>query len=403
MIEKTVAFLRDVLNRMRLKTGRGRLDVFSDRLLKASSQPTLLGALEQLLRSVDASVDDLDCIVFSNMMQVIASEEASGILRWFREQPKIVTMLAAVDPRDTAFSECISAVKLPKFGDSTSVASIRTPYAVKLEAICESPLAHGADAKAGNATLFRRMHVLTASNDVLHLPFYSGNAVRGQMRDLLADHLLSSINISLSDWKSKIALWFFYALYSGGALEERSDATKALKRQLGDNGAIRADGIREFRTKLPMISLLGCALGNRVLPGRIQVADLRPKCVEWGTGDAAISDLLSWQYMTRREDDIGHSDNHSMIVDVETLRPGTILEGGVDLDHAISSLEKSVLGCSLGLLRSRAMLGAENRRGFGKVRISFDGADNCEFYEQWLNTERAELIEYLFDIGALLG
>src|SRR5690606_6982356 len=123
------------------------------------------------------------------------------------------------------------------------------------------------------------------------------------------------------------------------ALDENSDATKALKKELGDHGAIRATGIRDFRTMFPALSLLGCALGNRVLPGHCQFGDLRPICYEWGTGERPVAEMMTWEYLTRREDHEDHMVHHGMIANTECLRAGAELEGGVDYDHATPELE----------------------------------------------------------------
>lgn len=272
---------------------------------------------------------------------------------------------------------------------------------ITLRVECQAPLAHGADSKAGNATLFRRLPVLTEAGETLHLPYYSGNAVRGQMRDLLADHFLAAIGLTPSRSTPPVALWFFYALYAGGALEEQSDAQKALKKSLGDNGAIRAMGIREFRRMLPSLSLLGCALGNRVLPGRCQVADLRPVCREWGTGTQAVAELLTWEYLTRREDFEDHTEHHGMIANTEVLRAGVTLEGGIDHDHAMDAIERAALGRGLQLLADRGFLGAENRRGFGRVTISLTGAPDPSPYDVFLAEKREEILDYMKSIEAM--
>lgn len=395
----TVEFLRDVLSAAQIDGSRGRLDIFADRLVKAASEPTLAGAMESLMRAVNASADKMFPPSAADMMRLAASSDAPRVLRWLREQAKLVTMLAATN--DTKLvDEALAEVQLPEAGQ-TGAAAVRHPYAINILATCETPLAHGADGKAGNATLFRRIDVLATNGAHMVLPYYSGNAVRGQLRDLLADHLLASLGLPADRSKPAVALWFFYALYSGGALEEKSDATKALKKQLGDNGAIRSDGIRAFRDMLPGLSLLGCALGNRVLPGHVQFADLRPVCSEWGTGPTPVSELLTWEFLTRREDHEDHTEHHGMIANTEVLRTGTVLEGGVDMDVSMPALERSALGLGLSMLANRGMLGAENRRGFGRVRLHITGSPDPALYEAWIAERKPVILDYLDKIGAV--
>jgi hypothetical protein len=398
-MQTTVAFLRNVLAAAQIEGSRGRLDIFSDRLLKSASEPTLAAAAEHLLRAVDASSDKLHPPTVAQMMLVAASPEGPRLLRWIREQAKLITLLAATNDAELV-REALAETVLPEAGRH-GAAAVRRPCAVRMHATCESPLAHGSEGKAGNATLFRRIAVLATNGASLSLPYYSGNAVRGQVRDLLADHFLRAIGLTADRSAPVIALWFFYALYSGGALEEKSDAMKALKKQMGDNGAIRSEGIRAFRNHVPALSLLGCALGNRILPGHVQFSDLRPVCSEWGTGDRPVAEMMAWEFLTRREDFEDHREHHGMIANTEVLRSGVELDGGVDMDSSMPEIERAALGCGLTLLQTRGFLGGENRRGLGRVRIEIDGAPDPEPYEAWLKENVTSILSYLEEIGAL--
>lgn len=398
-VATTIDFLSAALGAMRLESGRsGKLDLFADRLVKSASEPTLASAAEHLLRSIDASTDDIFPPLAARMMAVANGADGPRILRWWREQAKLATLIAATKDEELR-QAAIAEVQLPA-ALSSGRAVVRGEYKIGMHAVCETPLAHGADGKAGNATIFRRMQVLTDTG-TLHLPYYSGNAIRGQMRDLLADHFLTSLGLRADRTNPVVSMWFFYALYSGGALEESSDATKALKKQLGDNGAIRATGIRDFRTTLPALSLLGCALGNRVLPGHCQFADLRPVCYEWGTGERPVAELMTWEYLTRREDHEDHMVHHGMIANTEYLRAGAELEGGIDYDHATPEIERAALGRGLALLADRAMLGAENRRGAGRVRITLTNAPDPEPYDRYLAEHKTDILRYMERVGAL--
>jgi hypothetical protein len=396
----TVLFLRNCYRAAQIEGSRARLDVFTDRLIRSTGAATLCGAMEALLRAVNVSAGQMIPATVVAMVQLTSSSEAPHLLQWLRDQARLVALLAAIDD-DSVIDEALAAVALPTAA-TAGVAACRRPYAIKIRARCETPLSHGADTKAGNATLFRRIDVLATNGAHLVLPYYSGNALRGQIRDLLADHLLSALGLFVDHSKPAVALWFFYALYSGGALEERSDAVHALRKHLGAHGAVRSEGIRRFRDLLPSLSLLGCALGNRVLPGHSQFADLRPVCTEWGTGSTPVAELLTWEFLTRREDFEDHAQHHGMIVNTEVLRAGTELEGGVDLDVHVPALEQSALGCGLQLLAARGMLGAENRRGLGRVQIAVTDAPDPVSYETWIAKERKAILEYLQQIGALV-
>lgn len=398
-LKTMIVFLRQAYGAMRVEGSRYKLDIFSDRIAKACSAPTLARAMEYLLHGINADVAKIDPKVAAQAMAVAQSDKANAVLRWLREHGKIAAMLVTINDANVLLDEALQGIDLPEA--KTGQAAKRLAFEVTIKATCQAPLAHGAEGKAGNATLFRRIGVLATNGVALELPYYAGNAVRGQMRDLLADHFLTAIGLTADRSKPAVALWFFHALYAGGTLEDKSDATKALGKLMGSNGAIKGDGIRIFRNMLPALSLLGCALGNRVLPGRIQFADLRPRCWEWGTGETPVAELMDWEFLTRREDHEAHQDHVGMIANTEVLRPGTVLDGGVDYDSTATELERSALGHGLALLQQRGMLGAENRRGLGRVGMQIDHCLDPAPYLEHLGKNSQAIVEFLSEIGAL--
>jgi hypothetical protein len=398
-IESIIRALQAIYWNADIPGSRNKADVFGDRITMAATEATLAGCLEMLMRSLNVSLERFPLEHAPRILAVNSSEDGGRILQWIRENSRMACMLAM--SKDTeAFREALDSIQLP-VANVKSACPARLGFTIPITATCEAPLAHGSDEKAGNATLFRRIKVLCPNGASLHLPYYAGNAVRGQMRDLLADDYLTLLGLRASRSRPPVAMWFFYALYSGGALEEKSEATKAITKELGDNGATRSDGIRGFRLNVPPLSLLGCALGNRVLPGRVQVADLRPTCREWGTGDVPAASLMVREYLTRREDCEDHIENHSMIANTECLRSGTVLEGGVDMDQSLSEIEKACLGRGLELIAKRGLLGAENRRGFGRVKFQIENTPDSTPYVDMIKSKRSEIIGYLQSIGAI--
>ena len=329
--------------------------------------------------------------------------QAQKVLRWIKRYTRVAAMIAGMQTAEER-NGCIDGIELPEEIESGGVMQTRPRYDVDIKATLTSPMSHGSDAKSGNATIFRRQQVLT-DKGIAELPFYAGNALRGTLRDLLADHFLQEIGIAPRRDRPGIALWFFHILYAGGSLEENAKSTKALSARFGKAaGAVNANGIKEFRDMLPALSTLGCALGNRILPGRVKVADMRPQCVEWGTGSARAEELMTWEYLTRRDDHEGRSveDGHTgMIAQSECLRPGVVLDGGIDIDRHAMELERSALGRGMALLQERGYLGAESRRGFGRAVMDLQGAPDPEQYDDFLRTEKTRIIAYLGSIGVM--
>ena len=398
-LKKTIDLIRAIGSSARIKHSRNFGDFISDRIVQASTEQTLMAAVERLAQLMDVDIGRISSSRSGGFLGACASKDAAAVLAWIRKYPKIAAMLTML--KQTDYAEILDGIELPPAG-SEGVAVQDPPHDINLEITCLSPLAHGSDTKAGNATLFRRMQVLSTDGNILSLPYYAGNAIRGQLRDILADHFIESIGLKPRKDNPPVSLWFFHALYAGGALEENSSAEKALRKHLGNTGTVKAQGIYEFRNMLPALSMLGCALGNRVLSGRVRFSDLRPACRQWANGAADVGELFEWTYLTRREDYEDHDENHSMIVNTECLRPGVRLLGGLDLDGFITPIERSALWTGLiSLAKVGGYIGAENRRGLGRVSIVFDKVPDVETYLSFLEDHREEIISYLTELGAV--
>ena len=405
MLKETLQFVREIKQAANIKVGRHFDDFFTSRIVQATTESTLMSAMERLAKSVNADGSKVFGKTVAGMVAAAASEESLSILEWMRRHPRVVSMVASLKSKDD-FEQTLEAIapQIKTVAQATgSVCGNQPSFDIPIKAELLSPLAHGSDGKAGNATLFRRRQAITDSGSVVTLPFYAGNAIRGQIRDLLADHLLLSLGYTPRRDKPPCAIWFFHALYAGGVLEEQSKTMDKINAELGKHGGLRTDGLRRVRDMLPGLSLLGAAIGNRILPGRVCVSDLRPHCREWGLAEIPAAELFDWEYLTRREDyeGRGENDDHTgMIAMTEVLRSGVIMSGGVDIDRHASELERSALGMGLSLLKERSMLGAENRRGFGKVFFTMENVPDPALYQQYLS-DKADLIrEYLEEIGA---
>ncbi|MBI5056974.1 MAG: hypothetical protein HZB61_10210 [Nitrospirae bacterium] len=398
-LKATLDMVRTISQASQVKTKRNFTDFLADKIVQASAEPSLLSAIERLSGLINAAPGEVYQPALAAFVKACSDGNAAAALRWLREYPRVAAMLTMLKAGD--YEDTISTLELPEDAGESGTALPAGKHEIEISMTCLSPLAHGSDTKAGNATLFRRMHVLSTTGAVLSLPFYAGNALRGLIRDILADDLIKSLGLVPRRDKPPVALWFFHALYAGGALEENSEAAKKLKKELGGDGTVKAQGIHEFRDTLPGLSLLGCALGNRILCGRAKFADLRPSCKQWGNGEVDAAQLFEWLYLTRREDHEEHADHSGMIANTECLRAGTVLYGGIDLDVHANELERSALGRALKLLAERGYIGAENRRGMGRVSVNIENAPTPEPYEKYLSEQKNNIAEYLEKLGAI--
>lgn len=402
-LKNTMNFIRFIAKKADIKVHRGFADFLADRIIQAATQQNLIAMAEKLAALLNSEMQAIPDRVTADFLKTANSPDSLAVLNWFREYPRVGAMIA-MQKTDELYQECIATLEINAISGDRGTAYPSRAYDIPIRMECISPLAHGSDTKAGNATLFRRMQVLSTTGQTLLLPFYAGNAFRGQMRDLLADHFLKSLGFEPSKTKPPCNLWFFHTLYAGGALEENSAQAKALGEKTGKSGAAKAGGLTEFRDMIPCLSLLGCALGNRVISGRINCGDYRPECREWGNDtDISAGSLFEWIYLTRREDHENHEkgDNSSMIANCEVLKAGTVMHGGIDLSLHMTEIEISCLGMGLKLMQEKGYIGAENRRGTGQVRIAIENMPDSAPYEAYLNEKKKAILTYLMEIKAL--
>lgn len=402
--------------------GSGSIYDFTvSRLRIATTQPNLLSTLNRLQEVLGS--DLLPQELITDVLRASASSDATVCLQWLREQPSIAIGLVRLKQK--------TAKDAPDFGNAVnhlveSYAPLaltqqsikqRRGFSIAIKATVTQALSHGDEIKAGNATLFRRCQVIGGQR----LPFYSGNALVGQMRDLLADHFLASLGFKLDKSSPQLNIWFFHMMYSGGIMADGNTPKEFDSRiTTTQAGVVNTSGMRELRNMIPFFSVLG-GVAKYPMNGYLYVNDLRPECVEWGNGNVFINQLVDWRFMTRRDDlEIkGKSkgkvkegeeqaegvDNTSMIVNVECLTEGTVLEGGVDVSDHISNLELSVVAKGLKLLAEKGYLGGKKARGFGRVEIDYSTElqlDDGALYDEYLENNKEDILAYLKAINALI-
>lgn len=108
---------------------------------------------------------------------------------------------------------------------------------------------------------------------------YSGNALRGMLRDCGARYLLNKLDIQVS-------LEVFHLLFSGGSI--------------GGIQNLDIDQAKAIRKALPFVSLFGGGVGNQILDGKVKQTFAYPICKE--TNDILPSYVekseYSWRHFT---------------------------------------------------------------------------------------------------------
>jgi hypothetical protein len=285
-----------------------------------------------------------------------------------------------------------------------------------------SELHHGADEKDGNVARFRTeryLDVLTGRETVL--PFVSGNAWRGQVRDLLALDLCHRLGIEPKDLPPHVA----HSLFSGGNIEGGSVTS-------GVNVAHR----RELRRLVPIIDVLGGVHSNDPMDGILRASDAVPVCREAAglivydlapevaaEGIAAVrawSTRLPWcedLYGTRQLVRHGHKDfegeRGQMLVRTQTILAGSRWVQHVGIaakDRIVNPVSIAAARHAMALFCRSGAMGAGNARGLGEFVTdgyvfsgSAAGADpgpDPAVYFEHVAQNRQAIIDVLMGVGA---
>lgn len=387
---ETMSLLAEIYRQTKVMGKMSKIDFFQSRMIIAAQENTLPGFFERILKLMDLEKKYLKIESFSEMLQ---AHDEQGLMQ-IRKFPNLIAIIASMvdeDARNASLAQ-IPECDVKNSGRTASPAK----FDIGLRVECLEPFAHGGDSKAGNTQLFRRMDVLTDAG-IKSLPFYSGNAVRGQLRRAMAKLWAKKLGIEWSDTTPKFKLWFYYLLTSGGSIGEK-DKDDA-KVDLGKGGVLNIEGIRKLRKMLPFVSVLGGCISGKIIPGKVRISDLRPVCKDWGFDTEISADsLFETSFLIRHDDMEDPNECKGMIANVEALKAGTVLVGGIDMDHSISEEEKQALYDGIIALQEAGYLGGMTRAGFGKVNIQIESDDDFGEVDE---PEKEEILAYLREINAL--
>ncbi len=258
------------------------------------------------------------------------------------------------------------------------------------EYVAKSPISHGSDEDFGMEQKFRTIE-MSSEGENIEIPVVSGNSLRGILRDLLAKHLLDFLDIEVGDKLS-------YALYSGGTLERGKGKAKIKRRT-----------IEKVRENLPMISLLGTALGSQLISGKLNMGMLVPisRETEPFTGvesERSIFEFLDETFYTRKDDIEGEKERdedeqaQQMRYRVEILIPGTKFYHWMDLENS-DEIEKSCLFKSFDLFSESPHIGGMKAKGHGKVGYDYSPKlGDGEKYENFLKDNESSIRGFLKEL-----
>lgn len=266
-------------------------------------------------------------------------------------------------------------------------------------------ISHIGDSYGTNSKL-RREKVIQPDGTVEEVPIISGNSLRGILRDRGMLHMCRVLGYGVDDETGEVdglSLPAFYFLFSGGAL------TKSGRR------ALDIEEARRWREMIPLVSLFGGAMGNRILPGAAKIGKAIPICQETAhlipddycdSQMESIWDMCQEESYTRTDDEKNEKlrqlispdvrglleaeaqeqqsllgtdkdvvketgQSQQMRYHVETIAAGTRLFWEVTLDD-VTDLQFEAFCTALAEFSRFPYIGGKSGVGHGKVSIEFD-------------------------------
>jgi hypothetical protein len=267
-----------------------------------------------------------------------------------------------------------------------------------------APLHHGADTKDGNVSRFRtEARYSPILGRSVETPIYTGNAFRGQCRDLVALNLFDTIGLRPNE---AVPGWA-HSLFSGGSIESGSASN-------GSNAAFR----RELRDLLPIVDLLGGVYGNEPMDGVLRASDALPICretadavahrvvpdiaaeghdavVDWSLRLPWAEDLYETRQLTRHAHRDLDGDGGQMLVRTQVIKAGVQWVHSVSLaakDRLLSPLTASALAHMIDLFVRSGAVGASNARGLGAfVTDGYGTVGDPSLYREHIEKHRDDI------------
>lgn len=251
-----------------------------------------------------------------------------------------------------------------------------------------SPLVHGGFSvrSTGNSTLMRRMP-LWHEGAVVEVPVLSGNALRGRLRRLLMRDWLTGTLWPSPDNRPPEWDWIYAILANGGMLD-------------GHDATVNIERVREVRSGLPPLSVLGSAMRKWFLPGKMQVGIVWPVCdvtvaaglVQPGAYVPSLADIggeYSHVRMTDRDwTNTADTGQKPMPHSFEGIMTGVSLQSEILFSPDATELERAAVVYGIGKLE---YLGGKSGSGMGRLDdMDIPHEDKAYAYADWLHDVAAQ-------------
>ena len=269
--------------------------------------------------------------------------------------------------------------------------------------LAKSNIVHMGDEKTGSTPILRTIYMNVEGGDCIQIPYINGNAIRGKLRRLLMLDFFNFLYGSLDELDIKL----YHLFFSGGLLET------------GENiyGMIDLGMRKKIRDYLPPLSLLGGAVGNQILAGKLKVGHAFPVCLEYQKflpdflakderSSKQVRVFIDEVFQTRRDDlKAGRLEDEQalqMKIDYECFIPGTKFYHWFCLDYA-DNLESSCFGRMMELFGLSPFLGGKSATGHGEIVFEyFPLFPSSKEYLGFLFKNKNNILSYLDELRKAL-
>lgn len=264
-----------------------------------------------------------------------------------------------------------------------------------------SILTHFGEEKLSTTSLLRRQKFVVHENGtekIYGIPIYSGNALRGQCRRLIVKDFIEKLAID------SLNLKVYHTFFTGGALVSGISLTMSEKKKLC--------------SMLPFLSVLGAAVGDTILQGKISFSPAYLVCKELNEfnktkSNISYKELIDEIFYIRKDDkkssvfDIKGIDDNAekeivqMKYDMEGVAAGAKMESSI----TVSTNDEIELACvakMIELLSDSAVLGGKSAVGHGAFNLECNMDLKTTAYDTFLFDNKQDINDYIKELEGIL-
>lgn len=233
------------------------------------------------------------------------------------------------------------------------------------------------------------------------IPFVAGNAIRGKMRRLLMYDFCKRIGLQYDifggdqDGGIRMPESMYHRLMTGGNLTDATGWEDIEKRE-------------QLIRMCPPIGLLGSAIGNMTIRGRLGVGDAQLVCFENGSGPEPYPKFIDIDFGTRHDTSKTETeipfmpDGKNGKTTAQMIYYNEVIIRGAEFDHHFvlhteNPILQSVFAHMLNLFRQYPYLGglaAKERGEIGLSNLSLDNLENTAIYLDYVKNNKESILSF---------